>query len=110
MAKLTETVWLLGADRLTAKTALDVPLLPSTSETPAIDSRASSLRIERGYWMFCSDAGFQGTCRTFGPGDHPSLPGGLNNRISSGRRISEDYPYQGSPIWNGQQLPGYTQQ
>lgn len=69
------------------------------------NDRASSLRIERGYWMFCSDAGFQGTCRTFGPGDHPSLPGGLNNSISSGRRISEDYPYQGSPSWNG-----YTQQ
>ncbi len=74
------------------------------------NDRASSLRVERGYWMFCSDAGFQGTCRTFGPGDHPTLPGGLNNRISSGRRISEDYPYQGSPSWNGQPQQGYTQQ
>lgn len=69
------------------------------------NDRASSLRVERGYWMFCSDAGFEGTCRTFGPGDYPTLPGGLNNRISSGRRISDDYPYQGSPNWNG-----YTQQ
>ena len=55
--------------------------------------------------MFCSDSGFQGTCRTFGPGDYPTLPPGLNNSISSGRRISEDYPYNANPSWNG-----YTQQ
>jgi hypothetical protein len=66
------------------------------------NDRASSLRVERGYWMFCSDAGFQGECRTFGPGDYPSLPYGLSNRISSGRRISDDYPYQHNPNWDGQ--------
>ena len=81
-----------------------------SGHTEVVAIRDASLRIERGYWMFCSDAGFQGTCRTFGPGDHPTLPGGLNNRISSGRRISEDYPYQGSPSWNGQPQQGYTQQ
>ena len=63
------------------------------------NDRASSLRVERGYWMFCSDAGFQGECRTFGPGDYPTLPNGLNNRISSGRRISDDYPYGNNPNW-----------
>jgi hypothetical protein len=65
------------------------------------NDRASSLRIERGYWMFCSDANFQGECRTFGPGDYPALPYGLNNRISSGRRISNDYPYNRNPDWGG---------
>jgi hypothetical protein len=65
------------------------------------NDRASSLRIERGYWLFCSDAGFQGECRTFGPGDYPSLPYGLVNRISSGRRISDDYPYGQNPNWGG---------
>ncbi len=69
------------------------------------NDRASSLRVERGYWMFCSNAGFEGTCRTFGPGDYPSLPPGLDNAISSGRRISEEYPYGSSPSWNG-----YSQQ
>ena len=69
------------------------------------NDRASSLRVERGYWMFCSSAGFEGTCRTFGPGDYPTLPPGLNNSISSGRRISEEYPYNTSPSWNG-----YSQQ
>ena len=50
------------------------------------NDRASSLRIERGYWMFCSDANFLGDCRTFGPGDYPTLSVAVNNRISSGRR------------------------
>ena len=63
------------------------------------NDRASSLRIESGYWIFCSDADFNGECRTFGPGDYPTLPYGLNNRISSGRRISGDYPYNSNPNW-----------
>jgi len=63
------------------------------------NDRAQSLQVERGYWMFCSDADFQGTCRTFGPGEYRRLPRGLDNKISSGRRISENYPYQGRPNW-----------
>jgi len=62
------------------------------------NDRASSLRVERGYWIFCSDAEFRGECRTFGPGEYASLPG-LNNVISSGRRISNDYPYTDRPNW-----------
>lgn len=64
------------------------------------NDRASSLRIERGYWVFCSDAQFRGECRTFGPGDYPTLPPGLNDRVSSGRRIHEDYPYEREPNWS----------
>ena len=63
------------------------------------NDRAQSLRVERGYWMFCSDAFFQGTCRTFGPGEYPDLPRNLNNAVSSGRRISNDYPYNHNPNW-----------
>jgi hypothetical protein len=62
------------------------------------NDRASSLRVESGYWIFCSDSEFRGECRTFGPGDYASLPG-LNNVISSGRLISNDYPYGGKPDW-----------
>ena len=54
--------------------------------------------VESGYWIFCSDSEFRGECRTFGPGDYASLPG-LNNVISSGRRISNDYPYGDRPNW-----------
>jgi hypothetical protein len=62
------------------------------------NDRASSLRVESGYWIFCSDAEFRGECRTFGPGNYASLAG-LNNMISSGRRISNDYPYGDRPDW-----------
>jgi hypothetical protein len=63
------------------------------------NDRASSLRVEQGYWMFCSDQDFGGTCLTFGPGAYPQLPAALSNRISSGRRISSDYPYRQNPDW-----------
>ena len=63
------------------------------------NDRASSLRVERGYWMLCSDANFGGECRTFGPGNYSSLPPGLNNSVSSGRKISDQYPYNQSPVW-----------
>lgn len=63
------------------------------------NDRASSLRVESGYWVFCSDAHFNGECRTFGPGDYARLPPGLNDRISSGRRISNAYPYSQNPTW-----------
>jgi hypothetical protein len=62
------------------------------------NDRASSLRVESGYWIFCSDSEFRGECRTFGPGDYASLAG-LNNMISSGRRISNEYPYSDQPDW-----------
>ena len=64
------------------------------------NDRAESLRVERGYWIFCSDANFEGECLTFGPGDYPNLPGELNRRISSGRMINHRYPYSGPPAWN----------
>jgi hypothetical protein len=66
------------------------------------NDRATSLRVEGGYWIFCSDANFNGECQTFGPGDYRSLPGGLNNRISSGRRVSGTYPYNTTPNWSNQ--------
>jgi hypothetical protein len=64
------------------------------------NDRASSIRVEEGYWIFCSDAQFEGDCQTFGPGDYPTLPWGLDRKISSGRRIHERYPYNGRPDWN----------
>ncbi len=71
--------------------------MPNLGRT-GFNDRASSLRVESGYWIFCSDAEFRGECRTFGPGEYASLPG-LNNTISSGRRISNDYPYADRPNW-----------
>jgi hypothetical protein len=63
------------------------------------NERASSLNVERGYWIFCSEPNFRGECRTFGPGRYAQLPPELDNRISSGRRISNQYPYNDQPSW-----------
>lgn len=71
-----------------------------TGDLQNFNDRASSLRVERGYWIFCSEPQFRGECRTFGPGEYSQLPPGLDNRISSGRRISNNYPYAQSPNWN----------
>jgi hypothetical protein len=71
--------------------------MPNLGNT-GFNDRASSLHVESGYWIFCSDADFRGECRTFGPGDYASLQG-LNNMISSGRRISNEYPYSDRPNW-----------
>ncbi len=57
------------------------------------NERASSLVVDRGYWIFCGEPGFGGECRTFGPGRYDQLPPELDNRVSSGRRISNEYPY-----------------
>lgn len=73
----------------------------SSLDGTGFNDKARSLRVESGYWLFCTDANFQGDCRTYGPGDYPSLPGGQNHAISSGRRISGNYPYRNSPNWNG---------
>ena len=85
------------------------------------NDKARSLRVESGYWIFCSDANFQGDCHTYGPGDYPNLPSGQNHSISSGRRVSDNYPYRSNPNWGGgnsgyngnsgtRGFGGYTQQ
>jgi hypothetical protein len=72
----------------------------SNLDRTSFNDRARSLRIEGGYWLFCSDARFEGECLTFGPGDYPNLPRELDGRVSSGRRISSAYPYSQAPAWN----------
>lgn len=69
------------------------------SDLQAFNERASSLVVERGYWIFCSEQQFRGECRTFGPGEYRQLPPDFDNVISSGRRISNNYPYANKPNW-----------
>jgi hypothetical protein len=71
----------------------------SNLDRTGFNDRAASIRVEGGYWMFCSDAFFEGTCRTFGPGEYASLPWDINAKISSGRRIHDQYPYNAPPAW-----------
>ena len=69
------------------------------ADLQAFNERASSLVVERGYWIFCTEPAFRGECRTFGPGEYRQLPPEFDNRISSGRRIANNYPYANRPNW-----------
>ena len=62
------------------------------------NDRASSAIIDRGIWQFCEDSDFRGRCIELRPGQYPSLGAmGLNNRISSLRRVSgPNYAYSTS--------------
>ncbi|MCC6194223.1 MAG: glycine zipper 2TM domain-containing protein [Burkholderiales bacterium] len=59
------------------------------------NDRASSVIVDRGIWQFCEDSDFRGYCIKLTPGQYPSLAAmGLNNRISSLRRVpGPDYAY-----------------
>jgi hypothetical protein len=56
--------------------------------------RATSIRVESGEWLFCSEMGFQGECRVLGPGEYPQLTGPLVAGISSARQVW--YPEYGA--------------
>jgi len=94
----TRAVLYEGPDFQGRSAVLDNQVIASLEGT-SFSGRASSLRVEGGYWIFCSDPNFNGVCRTFPPGDYPNLGGAS---ISSGRRISPNYPYNQSPRWSGQ--------
>ena len=52
------------------------------------NDRASSAIVDKGQWEVCEDANFNGRCIVLRPGQYPSLGNlGLNNRISSARRV-----------------------
>ncbi|WP_423600426.1 beta/gamma crystallin-related protein [Roseateles sp. MS654] len=54
------------------------------------DDRASSIEVRGERWEVCEDPGYSGRCRVLQPGSYPSLRSmGLDNRISSARRVDE---------------------
>lgn len=63
------------------------------------NDRASSAIVDRGTWQVCEDSDFRGRCIVLRPGQYPSLGAmGLNNRISSLRRVSgPNYAYAPPP-------------
>jgi len=68
--------------------AIEEDLLANLQVT-GFNNRASSVRVDAGSWVMCSDANFQGQCWTFGPGEYPVLPAGLADRVSSTRRVAD---------------------
>jgi len=64
------------------------------------NDRASSVIVERGNWQVCEDSDFRGQCIVLRPGQYPSLSTmGMNNRISSLRKVSggQNYAYAPPP-------------
>ena len=55
-------------------------------EKIGFNDRTSSIRILHGTWEFCTDAHFQGTCKTFAPGEYRDL-GRQGDHISSARLV-----------------------
>ena len=62
------------------------------------NDRASSVIVDRGEWQVCEDSDFRGRCIVLRPGQYPSLGAmGLNNRVSSLRRVSGGPKYAYAP-------------
>jgi len=48
---------------------------------------ATSLRIQSGTWVACSDMGYQGQCQILEPGDYPVLTGIFDHGVSSMHQV-----------------------
>jgi uncharacterized protein YcfJ len=62
------------------------------------NDRASSVVVQRGQWEVCEHQNFQGRCMILRPGQYASLAAmGMNNRISSFRRVDGKPSYAYAP-------------
>ena len=52
-----------------------------------LNDATSSIFISFGTWQFCEDSNYRGRCLTFGPGQYNEMPPGMNDTISSFRRV-----------------------
>ena len=66
------------------KVAIDGPIADLSRAN--FNDRAESMIIHGGVWEVCTDAGYNGSCTAFSPGNYPSI-GGLGHQVSSLRRV-----------------------
>jgi hypothetical protein len=52
-----------------------------------LNDSASSIFISFGNWQFCEDSHYRGRCFILGPGQYSEIPQGMNDMISSFRRV-----------------------
>ncbi len=70
----------------------------SNLDGTGFNDRASSVIIDQGRWQFCEHANFEGRCIVLQRGQYPSMAyAGLNNQISSVRRVSGRANYGYAP-------------
>jgi len=79
------------------------PTFTTNGQVPNLDrqgfnNRASSAIVDGGEWQVCEESNFRGRCIVLRPGQYPSLGAmGLDNRISSLRRVSPGPKYVYAP-------------
>jgi hypothetical protein len=79
-------VWLYqdsGFRGATLRAVGDVPDLT----TSGFNDVASGIFISWGTWQFCEHANYGGRCFTAGPGQYAEMPAGMNDSVSSFRRV-----------------------
>jgi Beta/Gamma crystallin len=79
-------VWLYTHEDFRGETLRATGDVQSLGNTPFND-RASGMFISWGTWQFCEHENFGGRCFTAGPGQYAQMPAGMNDTITSFRRI-----------------------
>jgi len=49
--------------------------------------RATSIRVDSGSWIVCTDVAFRGQCSVLDPGEYPQLTGALRGGIASAQQV-----------------------
>ena len=79
-------VWLYEHDNFVGRTVRATGDVNDLSGSGMNDT-TSSIFISFGTWQFCEDSNLRGQCVTFGPGQYNEMPRGMNDTISSFRRV-----------------------
>lgn len=79
-------VWLYEHGNFRGRTVRAVGDVNDLGDSGMNDT-ASSIFISFGNWQFCEDANYRGRCITLGPGQYNEMPQGMNDTISSFRRV-----------------------
>jgi uncharacterized protein YcfJ len=74
-----------------------------------LNDRASSVIVDDGRWEVCEDTGFRGKCVILREGSYDSLKRmGVNNELSSARRIGSDRDRRYDDYYEPEPLPAAT--
>jgi hypothetical protein len=79
-------MWLFQDSNFRGATLRAVGDVPDIS-TSGFNDAASGIFISWGTWQFCEHANYGGRCFTAGPGQYAEMPAGMNDSISSFRRV-----------------------
>ncbi len=79
-------VWLYEHGNFRGRTLRATGEISDLSST-GMNDVTSSIFVSVGTWQFCEHANYGGRCFTLGPGQYPEMPVGMNDTISSFRRI-----------------------